>query len=164
MVKKKRAYSDTTIAVSKSREAIDNILRAWGVSGIQWEDQFDEGTVQLRFRWRRESGNELVARFRIDVDGEEELKEQAIDKRSGQISERKYNLAKLNQGKREHRLLLNLLKNMFEAIEEGIIPAEALLLPWIEDVEGNTVYDKVAPNIDKLSVAPLHKALLPSKE
>ena len=67
--------------------------------------------------------------------------------------------AKADLGKREHRVLLNLLKNMFEAIEAGIMPAEALLLPWIEDVNGETVYEKVEPKMSQLAQKPLHKAL-----
>jgi len=160
----KRAYEDTTVAVSKSREQIDRILLKWGVVGIQWEDHFDSGLAQLRFRWKRDDDSELVARFRIEVDSETDLEEKAKDQRSGKYSKKKYDRLKLNRGKREHRILLNLLKNMFEAIQEGIIPAEALLLPWIEDVDGQTVYDKVAPNLSQLASTPLHKALAPPKD
>ncbi len=163
MAKSRRAYQETTVAVSKSREQIDRILLDWGVVGIQWEDQFDKGTAQLRFRWRRKDDSELVARFRIEVDSEEDLNTKAIDERSKIFSKKKYDRLKLNRGKREHRILLNLLKNMFEAIEEGIIPAEALLLPWIEDVDGQTVYDKVAPNLGQLATTPLHKVLAAAK-
>lgn len=161
MPRKQRAYAGTTVAISKSREEIDNILRKWGVAGIQWEDDFDIGYASLRFRWKRkaEEDAELVARFRLDMDGEDDLKELAVDKRSGQFSEKKYERLKADRGKREHRILLNLLKNMFEAIEEGIMPAEALLLPWIEDSTGKTVYEKLEPNLGQLSSTTLHKAL-----
>lgn len=164
MTRGKRAYEDTTVAVSKSREQIDKILLKWGVVGIQWEDDFDMGRVNLRFRWKRDDGSELVARFRVEVDGEDDLREKAKDQRNGNFSEKKYDRLKLNRGKREHRILLWTLKAMFEAIEEGIMPAEALLLPWIEDVDGQTVYDKVVPNFGKLATMPLHKALAPAKD
>jgi len=154
-----RAYENTTIAVSKSREQIDSILRKWGVNGISWQDEFDLGRAQLRFKWERDDGTELVARFRVDLPTDEELRETAIDKRNGQFSEKKLERAKADLGKREHRVLLNLLKNMFEAIEAGIMPAEALLLPWIEDVNGETVYEKVEPKMSQLAQKPLHKAL-----
>ncbi len=160
----RRAYADTTVAISKSRDGIDQILRRWGVAGIQWEDHFDTGLVNLRFRWKREDGSELVARFRIEVDSEESLRERSIDQRNGQFSQKKYDRERLIRGKREHRILLNLLKNMFEAIEEGIIPAEALLLPWLEDADGQTVYDKLSPSLGKLATMPLHKALAAAKE
>lgn len=159
----RRAYADTPVAVSKTREAIDKILIKWGVVGIQWEDNYDLGIAQLRFRWKRDDESELVARFRIEVGTEEDLRQRAIDQRSGTFSQKKYDREKLHHGKREHRVLLNLLKNMFEAIEEGIIPAEALLLPWIEDVDGQTVYDKLSPKLGELASTPLHKALGPAE-
>ncbi len=158
---KVRAYANTTVAISKSREEIDDIIRKWGVVGIQWEDDFDIGYASLRFRWKRdnEEQSELVARFRLDMESEETLSELAIDKRTGLFSDKKYDRLKADRGKREHRILLNLLKNMFEAIEEGIMPAEALLLPWIEDSTGKTVYEKLEPNLNQLSSIPLHKVL-----
>lgn len=155
----RKAYEGTSVAVGRSREQIDEILRNWGVSGIQWEDDYERGLAQLRFKWRREDKTSLVARFRIELESDEELNELAIDKRNGQFSKKKYDRIKAERGKREHRVLLNLLKNMFEAIEEGIIPAEALLLPWIEDSTGQTVYDKVEPQLHQLASKPLHKAL-----
>lgn len=161
---RKRAYEETTIAVSRTREQIGIILVKWGVAGIQWEDQFDEGIAQLRFRWQREDGSELVARFRLEVDGEEALKKKAIDGRSGQFSQKKYARLLAARGKREHRIMLNLLKNMFEAITEGIIPAESVLLPWIEDASGETVYDKLAPKLHQLSSTSLYKALAQSED
>jgi len=157
--KRARAYEGTTVAVSKSREQIDSILLKWGVTGIQWEDDYERGHAQLRFRWKRTDETELVARFRVDLDSDEELREKAVDKRTNQFSEKKYDRVKADRGKREHRVLLNLLKNMFEAIDQGIMPPEALLLPWIEDSTGKTVYDKIEPQLHQLASKPLHKAL-----
>lgn len=168
MAKSKRgrgkAYENTTVAVSRSREQIDEIIRKWGVSGIQWEDDYEKGFATLRFRWKREDKTELVARFRVDLDSDEELRTLAVDKRNNQFSEKKYERISLERGKREHRILLNLLKNMFEAIDEGIMPAEALLLPWLEDSEGMTVYDKIEPRLSQLATQPLHKALAAPEE
>lgn len=156
---RKRAYTQTSVPIDRSREAIAKILRNWGVSNIAWEDDFDNGVATLRFRWKREDESALVARFRVDLDSEEILQKNAIDGRSGSFSEKKYKRLLADRGKKEHRLLLNLLKNMFEAIEAGIIPAESVLLPWLEDVDGQTVYEKVAPRLDQLASKPLHKAL-----
>lgn len=161
--RRNKAYENTTVAVSKSREQIDEIIRKWGVTGSQWEDDYEKGFATLRFRWKREDESELVARFRVDLDSDEELRALAIDKRNNQFSEKKYERIRLDRGKREHRILLNLLKNMFEAIDEGIMPAEALLLPWLEDSEGMTVYDKLEPRLGQLATQPLHKMLSDSK-
>jgi len=154
-----RAYEGTPVSVSKSRSSIDNILLKWGVIGVQWDDDYENGVAQLRFRWKRADDSVLVARFRIEVDSEESLNEKARDGRSGMFSAKKYARLKMDRGKREHRVLFNFLKSMFEAIEQGIIPAEALLLAWLEDVDGKTVHDKLAPRIGVLSSIPFHKAL-----
>jgi len=164
MTRRKRAYEDTPVTVSRSREEIDKILRAWGVSGIQWEDDFERGFVTLRFRWKRETGNTLVARFRISLESEDDLREEAIDGRSGKFSQKKYDRLKMHRGKREHRVLASFIKNAFEAIEDGILTAEALLMPWLEDSTGATVYEKIEPVLDQLAAAPLHKALNPGND
>lgn len=162
--KRGKAYGGTTVAVSRSREQIDAILLKWGVAGIQWEDDYDIGRAQLRFRWKREDGVELVARIRVDLDSEDDLRELAVDQRNGQFSEKKFERVRADRGKREHRLLLNYLKNMFEAIEAGIIPAESLLIPWIEDATGMTVYEKIERNMHHLATKPLHEALAPGDD
>jgi len=46
------SYESTSVSVGRSREQIDEMLRSWGVSGIQWEDDFDKGVCHLRFRWK----------------------------------------------------------------------------------------------------------------
>jgi len=165
MPRKKRAYGDTTVAISKSREQIDRLLRAWEVTGVQWEDDYENGCAQLRFRWKKEGcKDEFVARFRVDFDSEESIREQSKDLRSGQFSEKKHKRLLADRGKREHRILLNLLKNMMEAIEEGIIPAEALLLPWLEDAAGMTVYEKIEPRLAQISQTTIQKALTEERE
>jgi hypothetical protein len=163
-VNRRKAYQDTSVSINKSREEIDKILMKWGVVGIQWEDHFDSGVAQLRFRWKRDDGSVLTARFRVALASEEDLRKAAIDKRSGKFSQKKYDREKAVRGKREHRLLLNLLKNVFEAIEGGIMHPEQVLLPWLEDVEGQTVYDKLAPRLSMLADNPLHKALAPAED
>ncbi len=161
---RRKAYTGTGVSVSKSRDEIDGILKAWGVVGIQWEDDLEGDIVNLRFRWKREDDSQLVARFSISLEGDEEIRELAIDGRSGKFSENKYEKLKQEQGKREHRLLANFLKNAFEAIEQGIIPAEALLMPWLEDSSGKTLYDRIEPIMGQLASQPLHKALAAAKD
>lgn len=158
--KRRKATDDTSVAITKSRKEIDDILKDWGVKGIQWEDNFDTGETTLRFRWTREvHDSELVARFHVSIPSDDKLKELAIDKRSGKYSQKKFDRLKADRGKKEHRVLASFIKNAFEAINEGIIPAEALLMPWLEDATGKTVYDKVEPVLGQLASSPLHKAL-----
>ena len=159
--KRRKFTDDTSVAITRSRKEIDDILKEWGVKGIQWEDNFDTGETTLRFRWKREvDDSELVARFHVAIPSDDKLKELAIDKRtSGKFSQKKFERLKLERGKKEHRVLASFIKNAFEAINEGIIPAEALLMPWLEDATGKTVYDKVEPVLGQLASSPLHMAL-----
>jgi len=133
------------------------------VSGIQWEDDFERGVVNLRFRWEND-GTHYVARYQIALDDDEQLREHAIDGRSGKPSEKKFERLKAERGKREHRILAAFLKNVFEAVEQGIIDAEAVFLPWIEDSEGLTVYERIGPVMKKIGTTSLPKALNPAKK
>ena len=160
--RRKRAYEGTGVSIGRSREEIDTLLRNWGVSGIQWEDDFKAGVVKLRFRWENDDVH-YVARYQIALDDDERLEQNAIDGRSGKPSEKKLERLKAERGKREHRVLAAFLKNVFEAVEQGIIEAEAVFLPWIEDSEGFTVYERLGPVMKELKSTTLHKALKPAK-
>lgn len=161
--RKRRAYDGTSVTIGRSREEIDTLLRNWGVSGIQWEDDFERGVVNLRFRWENDSVH-YVARYQIVLDSDEELRELAVDGRSGKPSEKKFERLRLERGKREHRVLAAFLKNVFEAVEQGIIDAEAVFLPWLEDSEGHTVYERIGPVMKKIGSMSLPRALNPAED
>lgn len=156
--KRRRAYEGTSVSIARSREEIDTLLRNWGVSGILWEDNFNKGIVNLRFRWENEDVH-YVARYQIVLDSDEKLRELAIDGRSGNPSEKKFERMLAERGKREHRVLAAFLKNVFEAVEQGIIDAQAVFLPWLEDSEGHTVYERIGPVMKKIGTMSLPKAL-----
>ena len=162
--RRKRAYEGTSVSIGRSREEIDLLLRNWGVSGIQWEDDFKRGIVNLRFRWENKNDkSSYIARFQLALDDDEKLEELSIDGRSGKPSEKKLDRLKAERGKREHRVLSAFLKNVFEAVEQGIIDAEAVFLPWIEDSEGLTVYERLGPVMKRLNITTLPKALKSAK-
>lgn len=161
--RRRKAYETTSVTIAKTREQIDTLLRKWGVSGVQWEDNFEVGDVTLRFRWKSEDV-EYVARYKLELESEEKIREQAIDLRNGKFSENKYDRILRERGKREHRLLMAFLKNVFEAVGEGIISAEAVFLPWIEDAEGKTLYERIKPAMAQLGTSTLTKALTDAEE
>jgi hypothetical protein len=156
----KKAYETTNVGISKSRGDIDAILRKWGVTGISWGEDYDSGIVVLRFRWRREDdGQQYSARFTIQIETDKELEERAIDNRSGRHSDKKHLRLKNNRGKREHRVLFYMLKSLFEAVEEGLMVPEQVFLPWIEDIEGMTIFERIGPVMGELTGTSLPKAL-----
>jgi len=155
-----KAYDNTSVGIAKSRGDIDVILRRWGVTGISWGEDYDSGIVVLRFRWKREDdGQQYSARFTIQIETDKELEEKAIDQRSGRHSDKKHLRLKNNRGKREHRVLFYMLKSLFEAVEEGLMVPEQVFLPWIEDVEGITIFERIGPVMGELTGASLPKAL-----
>lgn len=161
---RKKAYAGTSVTIGRTREEIDLILREWGVKGVQWEDDFESGCVTLRFRWKNDDGIEFVARYRLEMENDEQIRDEAIDKRNGKFSQAKYERLLKEQGKREHRLLLNFLKNVFEAVSEGIISAEAVFLPWLEAGDGLTIYERIKPAMNQLGSSSLTKALASSSD
>ena len=161
--RRRKSYDSTSVTIGRTREQIDVLLRKWGVNGVQWEDSFDEGNVTLRFRWDND-GIAFVARYKLDLEPDEKIREQAVDLRNGKFSKNKYERILKERGKREHRLLLGFLKNVFEAVGEGIISAEAVFLPWLEDAEGKTLYERIKPAMKQLGTSSLQKALAETEE
>ncbi len=160
----KKAYESTSVTIARTREQIDTLLRKWGVKGVQWEDNFDDGVSTLRFRWENDAGYEFRARYKLELESDDQVREKAIDLRNKMFSENKYDRLLRERGKAEHRLLLNFLKNVFEAVDSGVIVAEAVFLPWIEDAEGVTLYERIKPAMSQLGTKSLSKALAAGSE
>jgi len=159
--KKSRAYEGTEVPISRSRAEIERLLRKWGVTALSWVDDYETGMVVLRFRWKSDPDDKIgyTARFTIHVPSDEELEKLAIDKRSGNFSEKKMARLRKSRGKRQHRLLLYLIKTQLEAIEDGIMLPEQVFMSWIEDETGMTLFDRMLPELKQISGAPEQKAL-----
>jgi hypothetical protein len=160
MARRKHAQ-DTKVSIGRSRGQIDKLLRDWGVDGIQWTDYFKRDMIQLEFVWEHE-GNDYLARIKIGLPTAEDLEDEAIDGRTGRVSDAKLRKLLNERGKREHRLLLLFLKGAFEAIDAGVIEAEQLFLPYLVGADGRTVGEVAA---EKLPVLLAQSAgnLLPGK-
>lgn len=144
----RRRYAEkTTVPISQSRGEIDTLLRKWGCDGIQWTDEFALDRVTLRFSWDHE-GQPYMARFAISITPVDQ--EEVPDLRTGEVSESKLAKAEAKRGKVEHRILLLWLKAALNAVEAGIIPAETLFLPFIEDQTGQTVAELLVPQFAKI--------------
>lgn len=153
--------SGTAVAVSKSREEIDRLLRAWKCDGIQWTDNFRDGCVQLRFVWQHNNA-QYKARIEVTLPTDKSIRDQALDGRTGRFSQNIYQKLSIQRGKREHRVLLLWLKAALNAIEEGIVEAEAIFLPFLEDTEGRTVSQVVGTQMHQLLLGSATR-LLPGR-
>jgi hypothetical protein len=141
---------DTTVPISRSRGEIDNLLRDWGATGVQWTDEWEAGVVTLRFQWPHQD-SVFRARIRIVLPGRDDFHEEAIDKRTGILSENKMEKLLAARGKREHRLLLIMLKSLLNAVDAGVVSDIDAFLPYLEGSDGRTVGEVAAENLPKLA-------------
>jgi len=145
-----RLYAeDTSVPIARSRGEVDGLLRRWGAQGIQWTDDYEHDRVMLRFVWPR-GEQRFMARFVVRLPGQKDLQGQAIDNRSGRVSERKLEILMEGRGRQEHRILALWIKAALNAVEAGLVEAEALFLPFLEDRHGKTVAELALPRLGVL--------------
>jgi hypothetical protein len=142
----RRYAEDTAVPISRSRGEIDTLLRAWGAQGIQWTDDFEHDRVMLRFVWPR-GDQRFMARFVVRLPGRAELEPEAIDQRTRRVSPGKLERLLLERGKREHRVLALWLKAALNAVDCGLVEAETIFLPFLEDRNGKTVAELALPRL-----------------
>ena len=143
----RKAYSGTQVGVEKSRAAIAKILQQWGASGVQWEDDLrGNGMATLRFRWPHK-GAQLVVRIRLTPT--------VRPIRGTKAAEKKLE----NERKRLHRVAYFWLKSQHEAVEAGLFKAEEVILPWLEDSEGNTLGEAIRPHLADFETADFRRRL-----
>lgn len=142
----RRYAEDTAVPISRSRGEIDKLLREWQAQGIQWTDDFEHDRVQLRFLWPR-GEQRFMARFSIHLPTREQLEPDARHGLSGRLLPEKLARLLAERGKREHRVLALWLKAALNAVDSGLVEAETLFLPFLEDRNGKTVAELALPKL-----------------
>lgn len=145
----KKFAQNTSTPIARSRGEIDKLLRDWGAKSIQWTDEFEEDRCTLRFMWKHDN-IEYLARISVDLPGRDQLEKQAWHGGLKRIHEGKLKKLMDQRGKQEHRLLLLWIKAALNAVEAGIVSAEAIFLPFFEDQQGNTVAEIAVPKLSQL--------------
>jgi hypothetical protein len=156
----RRYAEDTEVAISRSREQIGEILRRWKCEGIGWYDDFAKDRVILQFIVPRLVGDRAVAykvQFSIGLPLEAEITKHATGARG--FSDVRYADLMAKRGRREHRVLHLWIKAALEAVEDGIVPFEAIFLPFFLRDDGQTVAEAVLPQLPKLMGAPAARML-----
>lgn len=143
----------TAVPISRSRGEIDKTLRRFGASGVQWTDHWNEGRMELRFLWEHGEAK-YQARFAIALPDDEMLRDMARRGGTGMFLQSKYDKLVEGVGREEMRLLAQFLKMSLHAIEGGLIDAEQLFLPFLEDATGMTVSERMLPRMRELLTAP----------
>lgn len=144
----KRAYSGTKVSVEKSMAEVTAMLRRRSCTALMWEEAGTRST--LRFRWKSAEGVDLCARFNVDVKLPPKLK-WATGKAAADGLER--------ERERMFRVLVHFLKNLFEAVDGGLLTAEEAFLPYLEDGAGVTVAQHIVPRLRLLSYGNTLRAL-----
>lgn len=152
MAADKRAYTGTSVSVDKSMGEVMSLLHKRSVSGMQWTREGLRST--LRFRWKSSAGVELCARFTLDV-------RPPPAPRGRQLSSKQLADVYAQEERRLFRVLVYFLKNLFEAVDGGLLTLEQALLPYLEDSTGQTVGELLAPRLALLAARPLALALGP---
>jgi hypothetical protein len=145
----RRYAEDTKVPVARSRSEIDKLLYDWGADAIQWSDDLRQSRVTLRFLWTWE-GHQYVARFSLQLSSAEDLRKEAIDRRTHRPSDRKLEALMRDRGRIEHRALVLWLKAAFNAVRSGIVSAESLFLAFFEGRDGQTVGEVALPRFSGL--------------
>lgn len=153
----RRYAQDTEVAISRSREQIGEILRRWKCEGIGWYDDFAKDRVILQFIVPRLVGDTKQAvaykvQFAVRLTPEADLKREATGARG--FSDVRFADLISKRGRREHRVLHLWIKAALEAVEDGIVPFEAVFLPFFMRDDGQTVAEAVLPQLPKLMGAP----------
>ncbi len=141
----RRYAQDTSVPVMRSQGEINKLLYNWGAEGAQWTDHWnaDPPLISLRFMWKFKD-KKLAARLDLKCDESEQ---------------------NIEQWKRmAHRLLLVWLKASFNAIDAGMIRAEQIFMPFIEDVRGQVLGDVFADSVHQLDQVGAMKLLTEGKK
>lgn len=158
----RRFAQDTSVPISRSREQIDELLRAWKCEGVAWIDHWAEDKVEMQFRMlrldqRTNQATVYVARFVFAIESQEKIRQRCMGSRG--LKQAQFDQEMSRRGRREHRVLLLMLKGALEAVEEGIIPPEALFLAFMVCSDGRTVYEAAIDQLPQLVGRPAAKAL-----
>jgi len=154
----RRYAQNTATPIARSRGEITKLLQDWGATAIQWTDEFEADKCTLRFMWKHDD-TEYLARISIGLPGRDELEEEAWHGGLKRVHEGKLKKLMSGRGKQEHRLLLLWIKAALNAVDAGMVSAEAIFLPFFEDQQGNTVAEIAVPKLAKLRSGSAMKLL-----
>jgi hypothetical protein len=158
----RRFAQDTEVNVQRSREQIGYLLSEWSCEQTGWLDDHKGSRVVLQFvipRLIPGTSNAVAYRvqFAVDLPKDSELEKAATSSRG--VAEGKLAQLRERRGRREHRVLYLWIKAALEAVTEGIVPFEAIFMPFFVRDDGATIYEAAAPTMHKLLAVPVSRML-----
>lgn len=132
----------TSVPVGRTRCEIDELLRDWKATGIQWTDDWEQHRIVLRFHWPYRS-KRFIARFLLVL---------PQPKKAGWNgpTQKQLDTKAAQETRTAFRTLLLWLKAALNAVESGIVDAETVFLPWLEDANGTTIAEHVLPKLEDM--------------
>lgn len=132
-----KAFSSTKIDVFKTQSDLEGLLTKRGIKASRWthfaESKDTPGTMRFEFEWQPPQQLRDVAQlplsFRIDVGYKGETGPQG-----GQRGTTREQAA---------RALYWHVKNLFDAVDFGIVDLEQAFMPYLLLASGETAYEKV---------------------
>lgn len=155
------AYRQTTVPVSRSQEAIRQMLIKFGTRGVQFAEDFEDGRINIRFG-KLYNGNIRTVSVTMIVPSPPLPKHKPHRRYS--YSARKYIETRTEHERKEqmvkatYRALHNWLKSQFIAIEFGLLSFESVFLShfeWIlEDGQARTTGEMMIPLLNQTKLLP----------
>ena len=142
----------TQVDTGRSRLEIEHTLERFGATGQAWMRDDEQHRVVVAFK---RSGR--TYRFTLNIPGVEEFREtpKGVYTRTDKVMHEAHDA----EIRRRFRSLANYIKAMLDAIDTGIIEADAVLLPFLLLPSGATVYEEAQEQLRVLGTVDLSRAL-----
>jgi hypothetical protein len=145
--------SYTTVPVSRSRDEIEHTLARFGATGFAYFNQMPKVAIAFEIRGIRVVMNMTLPdrkRFELDTRGKRRT-ESAIDKDHEQACRQRW------------RTLANAIKAKLAMVDDGISTIEREFLADIMTPNGETVGDRLIPQLDEISRGGMLPPLIPGR-
>ena len=124
-------FEDTSVPVQRSQDAIRKLLRTHGALGVQFEEDWQHGTLSVRFAWPVSSTDNAI-RVRLEVTPLEP---------SSRFSE-------AQRERQAWRGISHYLEGTLKAAAFGLVRFEEVFLAYMEDDQGRRIGDVLIPQIE----------------
>lgn len=147
-----KSFSNTTIAVSKTQENLEAVLARRDIGASRWTHYAPSGdapgSMRFEFEWSR-PGRLAPLGFRIEVEYKPEVGP--------------YGGKRGTTREQAARAIYWHVKNLFDAVDFGIVDVEQAFMPYLMLPEGVTAYERMKPELDALPPGAIPRLLTAGK-
>lgn len=139
------AYRKTAVPVSRSQDQIRKLLINFGVSGVQFSENFESGEINVRFA-KMVAGNPRTVSVSMHIPEPQPMRRRTTRGKSNSANDRREQMAKAT-----YRALHDWLKAQFVAVEFGLLTFEDVFLShfeWMIEGQRTTVGKILIPRLE----------------